>query len=82
MILSKINDHIPVSTFVGQRKWSPTGLVRCTYIGVLSDAENYYDKLHTSRITMVLVHKVFNCVQVAISTGKREWGVTSLIDWL
>ncbi len=27
----------------------------------------------------MLVHKVLDCVQVAISTGQREWGVTSLI---
>ncbi len=31
---------------------------------------------------MVLVHKVLDCVQVAIGTGQREWGVTSLVDWL
>ncbi len=29
---------------------------------------------------MMLVHKVLDCVQVAISTGQREWGVTSLVD--
>ena len=31
---------------------------------------------------MMLVHKIFDCVQVAISTGQREWSVTSLVDWL
>ena len=36
----------------------------------------------TSRITMKLIHKVLDYVQVAISTGQREWGVTSLVDWL
>ncbi len=30
----------------------------------------------------MLVHKVLDCVQVAIGTGQREWGVTSLVDWL
>ena len=29
---------------------------------------------------MMLVHKIFDCVQVAISTGQREWAVTSLVD--
>ncbi len=29
---------------------------------------------------MMLVHKILDCVQVAISTGQREWGVTSLVD--
>ena len=29
---------------------------------------------------MMLVHKVLDCVQVAISTGQREWCVTSLVD--
>ncbi len=30
---------------------------------------------------MMLVHKVLlDCVQVAISTSQREWGVTSLVD--
>ncbi len=28
----KILDHFPVSTFVGQREWSVTSLVDCTYI--------------------------------------------------
>ncbi len=36
----------------------------------------------TSRITMMLVHKVLDCVQVAICTGQRQWGATSLFDWL
>ncbi len=36
----------------------------------------------TSRITMMFIHKVLDCVQVAIGTGQREWGVTSLVDWL
>ena len=36
----------------------------------------------TSRITMMLLHKVLDYVQMAISTGQREWGVTSLVDWL
>ncbi len=36
----------------------------------------------TSRITVMLVHKVLDCVQVAIGTGQREWGVvTSLVDY-
>ena len=34
----------------------------------------------TSRVTMILVHKVLDCVQVAIGTGQRKWGVTSLVD--
>ncbi len=34
----------------------------------------------TSRITMMLVHEVLDCVQVAIGTGQREWSVTSLIE--
>ncbi len=29
---------------------------------------------------MMLVHKILDCVQVAISTGQREWSVTSLVD--
>ena len=28
----------------------------------------------------MLVHKILDSVQVAISTGQREWGVTSLVD--
>ncbi len=35
----------------------------------------------TSRITMMLVHKILDCVQVAIGTGQREWSVTSLVGW-
>ncbi len=31
---------------------------------------------------MMLVHKVRDCFQVATGTGQREWGVTSLVDWL
>ncbi len=31
---------------------------------------------------MMLVHKVLDCVQVTIGAGQREWGVTSLVDWL
>ncbi len=31
---------------------------------------------------MMLVHKILDCVQVTITTGQREWGVTSLVDWL
>ncbi len=42
---------------------------------------NYVPML-TFRITMILVHKVLDCVQVTISTDQREWGVTSLVDWL
>ncbi len=42
---------------------------------------NYIPML-TSRITMMLIHKVLDCVQVAIVTGQREWGVTSLVDLL
>ncbi len=38
--------------------------------------------LLTSNITAMLVHKVLDCVQVAIGTGQREWSVTSLVDWL
>ena len=34
----------------------------------------------TIMITMMLVHKVLDCVQVAIGTGQRKWGVTSLVD--
>ncbi len=34
----------------------------------------------TSRITMMLVHKVLDCVQVAIGAGQREWSVTSLVN--
>ncbi len=34
----------------------------------------------TSGITMNLVYKILDCVQVAIGTGQREWGVTSLVD--
>ncbi len=34
----------------------------------------------TSRITILLVHKVINCVQVTNGTSQREWGVTSLVD--
>ena len=40
---------------------------------------NYVPML-TFRITMMLVHKILDCVQVAISTGQREWSVTSLVD--
>ena len=29
---------------------------------------------------MMLLHKVLDCVQVAIGTGQREWSVTSLIE--
>ncbi len=29
---------------------------------------------------MMLSHKVLDYVQVANSTGQREWGVTSLVD--
>ncbi len=29
---------------------------------------------------MMLIHKILDCVQVTISTGQREWGVTSLVD--
>ncbi len=39
-----------------------------------------YDQLRTSRITMMLVHKVLYCVHVAIGTTQREWSVTSLVD--
>ncbi len=46
MILSKINDHIPVSMFYGQKKWGPTGLVRCTCIGVLKNELLYYYMLY------------------------------------
>ncbi len=35
----------------------------------------------TSRITMMLVHKVLDCIQVAISTGQREWGESSHVDY-
>ena len=28
----------------------------------------------------MLIHKVLHSVQVAIGTGQREWGVTSLVD--
>ncbi len=35
----------------------------------------------TSRITMSLIHKIFDHVQVAIGTGQKEWGVTIII-WL
>ncbi len=31
---------------------------------------------------MMLVHKILDCIQVTISTGQREWSVTSLVDWL
>ena len=31
---------------------------------------------------MMLNHKVLDCAQVAIGTGQREWGITSLVDWL
>ena len=34
----------------------------------------------TSRITMLLVHKVIDHVQVTNGTSQREWGVTSLVD--
>ncbi len=34
----------------------------------------------TSRITILLVYKVINCVQVTNGTSQREWGVTSLVD--
>ncbi len=37
-------------------------------------------QLRTSRITMMLVHKVLDGFQVAIGTTQREWGVTSLVD--
>ena len=43
------------------------------------------DEIHampTSRITVMLIHKVLDCIQVAIGTGQQEWGVTSLVDWL
>ncbi len=29
---------------------------------------------------MMLIHKVLDSVQVAIGTGQREWGITSLVD--
>ena len=48
-------------------------------MGVLSAIDVPYT-MCTSRITMMLVHKVLDCVQVAIGTGQREWGVTSLVD--
>ncbi len=41
-----------------------------------------YIPMLTFRITMMLVHKILDCVQVAIGTGQREWSVTSLVDWL
>ncbi len=28
----------------------------------------------------MLIHKVLDCVQVAIGTGQREWGVTCLVQ--
>ncbi len=75
---SEIFDQVPVSTFVGQREWSVTSLVYCicTCTSVLNDAA--IESL-TSRIPMTLVHKILDCVQVAIGTGQRECSVTS---WL
>ena len=49
----------------------------CTYLGIIIGHKNYQ---RTYRITMMLVHKVLDCFQVAIRTGKREWCVTSLVD--
>ncbi len=87
----EILDHFPVFTFVGQREWSVlvTSLVDwlCACIiciqvvlsNVTIDGLQLYTML-TFRITMMLVHKVLDCVQVAVSTGQREWSVTSLVD--
>ena len=30
---------------------------------------------------MMLIHKVLDCVQVAISTDQREWSVSSLVEY-
>ncbi len=46
-------------------------------VGVVLSSNTYQ---HTFRITMTLVHKVLDCVQVAIGTGQREWGVISIVD--
>ncbi len=85
MSYGKILEHFQVSTFVGQRERSVTSLVdcTCTCTNVLNDAaiDVPYTTL-TSRVTMMLIHKVLDCVQVAIGTGQREWGITSLVDWL
>ncbi len=77
----EILDHFPMSTFVSQREWSVTSLVdcTCTCTSVLSDAAIDVP-LYTNAYLMMLVHKVLNNVQVAISTCLREWSVTSLVD--
>ncbi len=76
-------DYVQVAIGTGQKERGVgvTSLVDCTYnnyAGVLGD--EYIQGMLTSRITMTLVHKVFDSVQMAIGTGQREWGVTSLVD--
>ncbi len=34
----------------------------------------------TIRITMIIIYKVLDCVQVAIGTCQGDWGVTSHVE--
>ncbi len=83
MLIHKVLDCVQVAISTGQREWSVTSLVdgACICTSVLSDvAIDVPYKMLTSRVTMMLIHKVLDNVQVAISTGQRKWGVTSLVD--
>ncbi len=64
-------DCVQVAIGTGQREWGVTSLVDCTYnnyAGVLCD--EFIQGMLTSRITMTLIHKVFDSVQMAIGTGQ------------
>ena len=82
MIVHKVLYCVQVAISTGQREWVVTSLVDCTCActGVLSDAAIDLPYNFTFRITVMIVHKVLDCVQVTISTGQRERGVTSLVD--
>ncbi len=74
MLVYKVLDCVQMSISTGQREWGVTRRFvdcTCTYMSVLNDCSHNYRML-TSRITMMLVNKVLDCVQVAIGTGQRE----------
>ncbi len=82
MFIHKVLDRVQVANSTGQREWGVTSFVdcTCTCTSVLSDAA--IDTKLTSRITVMFIHKVLDHVQVANSTGQREWGVTSIVELL
>ena len=85
ILVHKVLDCVQVAIDTGQRDWRVTSLVSCiyTYTGILSVvAIDLPYNAYTSRITMMLIHKVLDCVQAAIGTGQKECGVTSIVDWL